>query len=313
MHRMLLRYILSSRFDYNSLISGAAGTPFAKDYGWQTAMLENLRDAPSDVAVVDHRFVPDEIDALREVITNSKITFVLRLVDPYFEYARDHWWYRFVSEMLDHSRVHIMLNYQPAEFTALLASCARRSQFLFAPYVYRRELELPGDHEKRVHAMLLSGAREPALYPLRAQMHRVTFSLALLAPHDQDASSSGLSRPSAVLCATDCYKGCLHHSAGVVPLRGGMLLAVPTRVLKYREFAYAGVAPVGDMPATLLDCPADAWVPWQRNFVALTQTLRNMPAMHTAERAESFRRFMRDRRHLDDMRARVTEQLARLR
>src|SRR5262249_32021944 len=80
--------------------------------------------------------------------------------------------------------------------------------------------------------------------------------------------------------------------------------------LKYRELAYAGVVPVGDMPAPLLDCTVDAWVQWWRNIFALAQQIRTMS--DSATWAHNFRRFMRARRSVDDMRARMAEQLARL-
>ena len=46
--------------------------------------------------------------------------------------------------------------------------------------------------------------------------------------------------------------------------------------LKYREFAYAGVVPVGDLPSTFLDCPAGAYVPSRRNFIALTRQIKGI-------------------------------------
>ena len=49
---------------------------------------------------------------------------------------------------------------------------------------------------------------------------------------------------------------------------------------------------------------------WRRNFLALAQQMRTMS--DTSERAQNFRRFMRARRDVDDMRAWVAEQLARL-
>src|SRR5690242_19194638 len=72
--------------------------------------------------------------------------------------------------MLDRPRVHIMLNYTPAEMTALIFARARRSKVLFAPYVYRAEMEVPIDHGSRAHALVFSGRVDFGLYPLRSRM-----------------------------------------------------------------------------------------------------------------------------------------------
>ena len=80
--------------------------------------------------------------------------------------------------------------------------------------------------------------------------------------------------------------------------------------LKYREFAYAGVVPVGDLPATYLDCPADAYVPSRRNFIALTRQIKAVPDSEAM--AARYRKFVRELRHVDKMRANVTAALASL-
>jgi hypothetical protein len=304
-----ISYIISTRFDYNQIIAADGGKAFADDYGWQTSTLANLRDTRCDIAIIDQRIQEEEISELRSAIYEGQNVFVLRLCDPYWN-ARDHWWYRFVAEMLDHPRCHIMLNYQPAEITALFATRARRSQFLYAPYVYRPEKEQSIDHENRLQALIISGARNRDIYPLRARIMQAAAFWPWLR-----ASSKILAHPGYPDLAGDKL---FHHAIGdayIKYLAAFKFAAVCSsrcrlEFLKYREFAYAGVVPVGDMPASLLDCPFDAWVPWRRNFIDLTHKIRTLS--DTASRAQSFRKFMRARRHVDDMRKWVSEQLARL-
>jgi hypothetical protein len=303
-------YLLSANFDYDRLIAGDAGPSFADDYGWRTRTLAGLHDMQCEIAIVDHRVCSEEISELRACIDRGSTIFVLRLVDPIWELARDHWWYRFVNEMLDHPRCHIMLNYQPAEITALFFARARRSQFVFAPFVYRRERERAIDHENRSRALLISGASNRAIYPLRSRIRRDARFWPLLRvasrtlAHPGYADISGKERRHEIIGDAYIDRLAAFRFASVCSSRCRLEL------LKYREFAYAGVVPVGDMPATLLDCPADAWVPWRRNFVALTEQIRTMS--DTAQRAQNFRCFMRARREVVEMRARVSEQLARL-
>jgi hypothetical protein len=307
---LLVYYLLSANFDYAQLIAGDGGPSFADDYGWRTRTLGGLQDMQCEIAIVDHRFCPEEISNLRACIDRGSTIFVFRVVDPFWEYAREHWWYRFVGDILDHPRCHVMLSYQPAEITALFATRARRSQFIFAPYVYRPERERPIDHEKRSRAMLCSGNVHATIYPLRSRMRREAYFWPLLG-----ASSRTLPHPGYPDVTGKQLRHRIIGDAYVTQLAAFRFAAVCSsrcrlEFLKYRELAYAGVVPVGDMPATLLDCPVDAWVPWRRNFVALAHQIRTMP--DTAARAHNFRRFMGVRRNVDDMRAWVAEQLGRL-
>ena len=250
-----------------------------------------------------------ELEKLKQEITNRKVLFILRLCDPW-EHGSTHYWYRFVYEMLDHPRVHVMLNYQPAEITALFASRARRSQFVFAPYVYQAALELPIAHDQRKHRILFSGARDTRIYPLRNNMARTStwwIPLRLMREtldHPGYPDLKGTPVTHEIVGADYVDWLARFRFAAVCSSRCRL------EFLKYREFAYAGVVPVGDMPATLLDCPGDAWVPWRRNFVALTRSLRAMA--DTGERAEKFRKFMREHRNAKAMRGMLTRQLERL-
>jgi hypothetical protein len=302
-------YLLSSSFNYDLIISGDAGPSFASDYGWAACTIDELSGSSHDIVVVDHRFQEPELRALKTLIETSSGTFVLRVCDPIWEHTRKHWWYRFVSDILDQPGVHVMLNYQPAEVTALFYARSRRTQFIYAPYVHRKEMEREIEWTTREHCMLLSGAQDRAIYPLRSMMARAAFWWL----------------PLRSLCATLDHPG--YPDIGQTPVHdivGGKYIDLLAKfrfatvcssrcrleLLKYREFAYAGVVPVGDMPATLLDCPVDAWVPWRRDFVTFTRSLRSME--DAEQRAVRFRAFMRERRDVAAMREWVTAQLARL-
>ena len=301
-------YVCSSHFHYSQTICGDAGPAFAADYGWKAVSLEAIRDHLPTFLVIDNRLDLEEMTQLRTIINNSKANFILRSADPFWEH-RDQLWYRFVDEMLDAPRVHVMLNYQPAEINALFYSRARRSQFVFAPYVYHEENELPIDHSNRQHRLLISGAASKHLYPVRARIRRVSRFWPPMR-----AISKVLEHPG----YPDIGQPLRHDVVGnkyIAELSRFRFAAVCSsrcrlEFLKYREFAYAGVVPVGDLPATLLDAPEGSWIPWRPNFVKLTSQLVHL--RDTADRAKSFRQFMRSKRNAREMQTRISEQLARL-
>jgi hypothetical protein len=202
-----------------------------------------------------------------------------------------------------------MVTYQPAEMTALLASKARRSCIVYAPYVYRSEREIAIDHQSRAHAVLFSGAQNASIYPVRSKMGRIRKYwpplrlMSTMLPHP-GYPDIGQERKHGIVGGL--------YVAHLAQFRFAAICSSRCRLefLKYREFAYAGVVPVGDMPATLLDCPTDAWFPLRRNFIAFTNALKS--ARDTALMAMRFRQFMRERREVDTMREMVTHQLERV-
>ena len=75
--------------------------------------------------------------------------------------------------------------------------------------------------------------------------------------------------------------------------------------MKYREIAYAGCIPVGDLPLSLADCELNAHLPWRRNWIALGQLVRKLCAEESEFRARSFRQFFQDKRDQKVLRERV--------
>lgn len=303
---MDVAYLISSSFDYTKTLGPSFSTRFADDYGWQTCRIGD--ECSADVFIVDPRFDRDELPELLAYVEGSSASFVFRVHDPYWWHV-DHWMYRFVSEMIDRPRCHVMLTYHPTEVTALFFGRARRSQFIFAPYVYQKDKELPINHWERSRVLIVSGATHPSIYPVRQRINRGVRLWPPLRRITEILDHPGYPDTGQRLrhkVVGDAYVKKLSEFKFAAFCSSRCRL----EFLKYRECAYAGAVPVGDMPFTLLDCPADAWVPWRRNVIAITNTLTKMT--DTAARAANFRRYLRDRRNLRDMRSMVTEQLTRL-
>jgi hypothetical protein len=299
-----VNYVLSDTFPYEKTFYEDSGPEFADDYGWATCRVSSIDDSKCDVFVVDNRVLPNELPLLKRLIESSKCIFVLKLCDPYMEHAKGHFWYQFATMTLDLPNVHFLINYQPAEWTARLFVKSTRSKFVWAPYLYRAEKERPIVHSSRTGTMILSGAINPRVYPLRTEMNAMSQVPPLMFVTKRLPHPGYRNRTHEVIRSS--YVDTLSR------YRFGAVCSSRCRLefLKYREFAYAGVSPVGDLPLTLLDCPADAWLPWRRNTFVLTAAMRD--AGESQRKAEAYRAFMRHARDAESIRERVNGALSRL-
>ena len=306
-----IRYLLSDSFDYDSVISPDVGPAIADEYGWTVTHLRLCQPGAFPILVVDNRFPEAELPRLREIVEDGRTQVVLRVVDPiWFSGTRRHPWNLFVWDMLERPNVHLMLAYAPAEYTALMVTRRTGGRFIFAPYLYRPEAETPVDHAGRRHRILLSGSTWAEGYPLRARFRRQ----AAVWPHLRLMTDT-LRHPG----YPDIGEAVRHKIVGekyidhlrryrfgfVCPTRNGCEL------LRYREFAYAGVAPVGGLPDTLVDCPDDAWIPYKGDPHRLVWTVAR--CADSAGIAENFRRFMRTTRDRTTMAPKVNAAIRELR
>lgn len=309
---MSIIYLLSGTFDYRKLVSGDAGPDIARDYGWATATLDTPRDAwlpDASAIVLDNRIAEAEIPALRSLIGAATCPVFVRIVDPYWPINRDHYWYRFARSVIDAPRVHFVTAYEAAEITSLFRSLARRSRFITAPYVYDEARELPIDHAGRQQRVAFSGATDRLLYPVR---HRMSVAAQIFPPIRLKVTRlphpgyRDIGQPSRHGIVGDRY---LEWLSGFT-----LAFACSSRsrleLLKYREIAYAGCVPIGDLPATLLDAPDDAWMPYRRNWAALARQLWTEHDLQEA--ALRWRSFIKGRRDKRIIAPWVTGQLLQL-
>ena len=299
-----IHYVLSDQFPYGATFYEDSGPPFAADYGWPTCKLSSIRDLDSDVFVLDDRILPSEIPFLKSAIESSTALFLIKLCDPGLEHASGHWWYQFSTMLMDTRNVHFLINYHPVEWTARFFVKASRSRFIWAPYLYFPERERTIDHASRSGTFIVSSVLNPKLYPLRNRI-------------------SAMSRIPPMLFITEHlphpgYRNRSHNIVGsayvdkLSNFRYGAVCSSRCRVelLKYREFAYAGIVPVGDLPITLLDCPREAWLPWRMNPFAMAAVMRRRE--ESQRNAETYRSFMRKSRNADTLRRRVNDAIGAL-
>lgn len=305
-----IAYVLSDQFDYDLLISPDVGPAIAEDYGWDPIGLKDLNTLSPKVCIFDNRIAAPELAEVDAEIRRRRSIVILRVVDPgWFKDTLDQPWYEFVCRVIDEPNVRLMLPYSPAEFTALVLSRSQQSEYIFAPYLYREENELPLRHDERAHRVLVSGGIGFQGYPVRSHFRRqsrIWPPLRLMTDY--------LPHPG----YPDIGQAKIHSLTGASYIeklskyRFALVCSARTRseILKYREFAYAGVVPVGDLPWTLIDCPDDAWIQYGGDGPKVAKTIRT--CRDTEPMAERFRTFMRGARNRTSERGRVNTQLRRL-
>lgn len=280
-----IRYLVSAEFDYGLQIAPDTGPATADDYGWDCVPLSEAALAGDVPLVVDNRLTPGETEWLELALQRSGRPVYLRIVDTFRE-ARDHWWYAFLRRAVASPRVALVHAYAPSELLGEFLARSPHDAHVFAPYPYRRERELPLSHAGRRNAILLSGVQNGDVYPLRHHFWLGTRRSPLWRPFTRVLRHPGypdIGQPRVHDVVGDAYvrEIARHRFAFVCATRNGCEL------LKYREIAYAGACPVGELPPSLADCPVDAVVAYDRRDLRLFR--RTVLARDSEARARRFR------------------------
>ena len=220
--------------------------------------------------------------------------FLLRVVDPFVHHRNDNW-YRFLFELGAEPNIHYISPYTLTGLSALLYAHNPRKLIVHAPYTYECSNELPLRHHCRKRGLLISGANDPSLYPLRDQAKRA----AALLP----AAISGIHRlrhPG----YPDIGHSLNHNIIGRTYIQRmaeythsfSCSSSYRIELLKYREIAYAGCVPVGDLPFSLIECPPSAQKPWRKNWPLLAYNVRALTTRDSEQLAIEFREFMKRKR-----------------
>ena len=310
---MKVAYLLSSSTPYENLICEDAGPPIALEYGWQSSNMDFLCNNAFDCIVVDNRHHDQfELTQLRSYIQACpSIPFLLRVNDPYLFHRQD-FWYQFCSSLLDVPNVHFLSPYQPTGFLSIWLSHSKYSRFVYAPYTYDSSREHVCTHATRFRRIAVSGNQRLDLYPLRHSIQRASkFRLTRFLLRTDRLVHPGYPEKNGPPS---------HHIMGSKYIRWlSSFTAAFTdssiyriEFLKYREVAYAGCAPVGDLPWSLFDCPPVAF----REFRSLLDLIRLRSFLQdpqaTEEVAHAYRTYMRSVRCRDYWRATVAASISQL-
>jgi len=302
-----VHYLISRSFDYSKLTAGDCGPLWAADYKLSMITIEDLDELhAADFLIVDNRLDLEEFACLLKISKEVRANIFLRIVDPFWFHA-DSVAHKFYLECLDLPNFHYLLAYTPAEFTAHLQFQARRSRFLFAPYVYLKEKELNLD--KKLDKMIVSGNTAWFLYPLRSSIEfqrKIWPPLAMKSVQLHHVGYADIGQKIIHQFIGDAY------TAELARYRFAFACSSRCRLefLKYREIAYAGSILVGDLPSSLYFDAKDCYIPWGRNFIKAAQALNNGDSFD--HYAEEFRQVMRESRGQEKLIDRLNLQIMNL-
>lgn len=310
---MKIGYLLSDTFPYHKLICSDAGPAVAEEYDWCICSHLNLLCSPFDAIVVDNRHhQPCELSTLRLQLKAARHRLILLRVNDPFLFHRSDPWYQFCASLLDQPNIHLLTPYEPTGIVGHWLAQYPSKQFVFAPFTYDQSAELTCDHAVRVRSLAVSGNQRRDLYPLRYGVQRASkFQISrsvlrlerLLHPGYPEKQVA----PSHRIMGTSFVRWLSRFTAAFTDST-----IYRIELLKYREIAYAGCAPVGDLPWSLFACPASAFLDYQSLFDLLRLRRSLNDPSSTEDVALAFRNFLRSERCRLNWRARVSAAIARL-
>lgn len=292
--------VLSNVCDHSKILVPDSGPDYGEAMGFEMVQLKDADWNASRLWMIDLRLVEEEFRVVEEAIRNHPdTTFLLRMVDPYWESAIDKINTTIVFRHITTPNVGYVSGYQPEEATALLAeACKAQGKLFVCPNSYDQRREIPLDEAwfRRERKVALAGAQKPNLYTYRAFFRRKIRSdfrwwggVATLAHPGYADIGQGKSEPvkgDAFIAWMAGYQTCF-----LCPGRCGF------EFLKYRECAYAGCAPLGAAPKTMSPDLARHIVPldWT-DYAGKRDAFLRMPPEELYQRAKAYREgFARDR------------------
>ena len=159
------QYLLSEEFDYSRTIAADVGPRYAANMGWPTAPLSSAPAHPDAVLVVDNRITERECLFVEQHIATRKNVVVLKIVDPFEEFCRNHSYYRLLFRVRQAPNVYFLSTYRPSEVVEDLDRLTERKKLVFVPYASVDTLNLTPDQRSRFPGVILPGALSKSIYP----------------------------------------------------------------------------------------------------------------------------------------------------
>jgi hypothetical protein len=310
---MRVGYLLSNYFPYASLLCADAGPAIAYEYDWTPCTIATAAIGNFDCLVIDNRHhTHQDIINLVSFLDSRRVSPVfLRVNDPSIFHKNDRW-YRFCVEQTDRPGIHFLTPYEPTGLLSHWLSISQRTNFVYAPFTYDTTAELPIAHADRRRLVAVSGRQRRDLYPRRflvQQASKLPASNFLLKLHllRHPGYPEKIDKSSHAISGSAFIQWLSHHRSAFIDSS-----IYRVELLKYREAAYAGCAPFGDLPWSLHECPDDAFYQFQSFFdlIKFRAVINDSQASEAV--ATAFRRFMRFTRCRTTWRRIVASSLARL-
>lgn len=306
-------YFLSNDFDYSKLIARDAGPGYAESFGWPQAHLRDMARFQAAVNIIDNRLTAAECAALEAYITSHPRTlFLLKVVDPYYEWCQTHWYYQFLFRVKDLAQVFFLTPYWPREVVQDLDLATLQQKMVWIPYPFDDQFALPQVQTERRRKIVFSGNQHPQVYPYRYRFRRAVKRNPLLwsalhtLPHPGYADIGQQHRHQVIGAQYLDYLSGFRFMF-VSPSRCGL------EFLKYGECAYAACVPVGKAPDSFSARVKEFFV--ELDFDRIGQSVGRLLTMSETEveqRAAGYRQVLWQERRADDWNAYLDGFLARV-
>lgn len=252
----------------------------------------------SELFIVDNRISAMECDLLEKIITNrTGCCFIFKITDPFYETAKwTHWYYSLLKRVARKRNVAYLSNYQPAEWVLELSRYAGSDRIHVLPYPYIKEKEMNTPRMSgRKDQIILTGPVDGAFYPLRNRLLNAYRYQPWIRRLIEVLRHPGYA---------DIGKIWGHDVIGEKYInflsRYVWMFLCPSRAklefLKYTECAYAGCAPIGQMPNGLPENAKRAFTELRMNLGWSLKLLFDSHNEGAQEKASLYRNAMRESR-----------------
>jgi len=159
-------YVLSSEFDYALTIFDDCGPGYAKDMSWDYTFLADIHSYQDYINIIDQRMTAPECLHLENYIGNHKNTiFLLKVVDPYHDLCRKHWYYQFLFRVKNLSNVFFLTVYRPAEIVAELDHSTGSKKLVVIPYAFVHRNRISNTPERRINKIIFQDIKTNGCIP----------------------------------------------------------------------------------------------------------------------------------------------------
>lgn len=125
------------------------------------------------IFIVDTVITEQEAFYIEKIATDNKdSTFIFKIIDPYFEYERNKYFFQLLFRVANYENVLFLSNLKPSELTLELSKYAGQHKLLFLPYPYQKSKELNITYDEfilRKNKVCYSGAVNNLIYPNRTK------------------------------------------------------------------------------------------------------------------------------------------------
>lgn len=296
-------YVLSSEFDYNVIVSPCTGPDFARRMSLPCTTFDDVRANIAGLRdywlIIDTRMTDAESVVLGDVIrANPEVRFVLDVIDPGNGHMRRRY-YQLLLEVAREPNAWFMTPYVPNGVVAELDRASGGRRLAVIPYPYQEDVERPLGGERR-RQIILSGAQNRAVYPLRRRMKKLAQWHPLVARQVSRLPHPGYPDVGQIKKHDIIGHRYVEHLAGFTHM---FVCSSIFRLefLKYGECAAAGCVPVGERPYGFEPDMAEPFFELDfSGWLSLARSIRNalqMPADEVEDRARRYRDAYRRHRN----------------